>query len=79
MEARKTGDKAKLEKIWPSSSVLSIKSPVHETVHTTCIPFFFNFCHITYKLYLGKACRFMRNTDILIIEHLSIIIVVSQK
>lgn len=51
MEARKTGDKAKLEKIWPSSSVLSIKSPVHETVHTTCIPFFFKISvtlHISY-------------------------------
>lgn len=79
MEARKTGDKAKLEKIWPSSSVLSIKSPVHETVHTTCIPFFLNFYNITYKLCLGKACRFMRNTDMLIIEHLSIIVVVSQE
>lgn len=43
MEARKTGDKAKLEKMGPSSSVLSIKSPVHETVHTTCIPFLFRF------------------------------------
>lgn len=48
MEARKTGDKAKLEKIWPSSSVLSIKSPVHETVHTTCIPFFLLTLHISF-------------------------------
>lgn len=40
IEARKPGTKPSLRKICPSSSVLSIKSPVDGTVHTTCIPFY---------------------------------------
>lgn len=40
IEARKPGTKPSLRKICPSSSVLSIKSPVHVTVHTTCILFY---------------------------------------
>lgn len=39
IEARKPGTKPSLRKICPSSSVLSIKSPVDGTVHTTCILF----------------------------------------
>lgn len=69
IEARKPGTKPSLRKICPSSSVLSIKSPVHVTVHTTCtcIPFFL--CHITSKSCLGKASSF-KNTEILITERL---------
>lgn len=40
IEARKPGTKPSLRKICPSSSVLSIKSPVDGTVHTTCILFY---------------------------------------
>lgn len=68
--SKKTGDKAKLEKMCPSSSVLSIKSPVHVTVllhvHVYLLLFL---CHITSKSCLGKASS-LKNTEILITERL---------
>lgn len=70
IEARKPGTKPSLRKICPSSSVLSIKSPVHVTVllHVHVYLLFF-LCHITSKSCLGKASS-LKNTEILITERL---------
>lgn len=69
IEARKPGTKPSLRKICPSSSVLSIKSPVHVTVLLHVHVYLFFMSHYILIMF-GKGKQFMKNTEILITERL---------
>lgn len=68
IEARKPGTKPSLRKICPSSSVLSIKSPVHVTVLLHVHVYLF---YVTLHLnHVWERQAVYKNTEILITERL---------